>query len=61
MSGLVEKRRHVLGLDLGQAADYTALVSLKVSPNPYGLQTTRATRRRTHPLPMHRTGSGHRR
>jgi hypothetical protein len=30
--------RHVLGLDLGQAADYTAMVSLEVHPNPYGLQ-----------------------
>jgi hypothetical protein len=33
--------KQVLGLDLGQAADYTALVSREVSPNPYGLQTTR--------------------
>jgi hypothetical protein len=28
----------VLGLDLGQAADYTALVSLEVNPNPDALQ-----------------------
>jgi hypothetical protein len=27
-------RKHVLGLDLGQAADYTALVSLEAHPNP---------------------------
>jgi hypothetical protein len=33
--------KHVLGLDLGQAADYTALVSRKVHPNSYGLMTTR--------------------
>jgi hypothetical protein len=33
--------RHVLGLDLGQAADYTAMVSLEVHPNPYGLVTMR--------------------
>jgi hypothetical protein len=31
--------KHVLGLDLGQAADYTAMVSLEVRPNPYGLMT----------------------
>jgi hypothetical protein len=34
MSGQGEKQKHVLGLDLGQAADYTALVSLEVHPNP---------------------------
>jgi hypothetical protein len=39
MSEQGAKHRHVLGLDLGQAADYTALVSLEVHPNPYGLQT----------------------
>jgi hypothetical protein len=38
MSGQGAKQKHVLGLDLGQAADYTAMVSLEIHQNPYGLQ-----------------------
>jgi hypothetical protein len=34
MSGQDVRQKHVLGLDLGQAADYTAMVSLEVHPNP---------------------------
>jgi hypothetical protein len=40
MSAQDVRQKHVLGLDLGQAADYTAL---EFHPNPDGLQTTKAT------------------
>jgi hypothetical protein len=36
-------RKHVLGLDLGKVADYSAVVSLEVHPNPHLLQTTAAS------------------